>query len=118
MGKSRRIFLGTGTVPKTSARRTTELLQLRVCKAIAARALKEHDPTARVRFCNQIRKSVHDAKVDPHLVLFFDEACFSLPGKENSQNNRYWSAENPGFIHKLPLLDQKNWCLVCDEHTP
>ena len=114
MGKSRRIFLGSGTVPKTSARRTTKSLQLRFCKEMAVRALKEHNPTARIRFCNQIRKSVHDAKVNQHLVFFFDEACFSLRGKVNSQNNRYWSAGNPGLIHELPLLDEKIgvWCAM------
>jgi alpha-L-arabinofuranosidase len=32
----------------------------------------------------------------------------------NSQNSRYWSAENPGRIHELPLHD-KIWCLGCDE---
>jgi hypothetical protein len=57
----------------------TKLLQLRPCKETAVRALKEHDPMARIRFGNQIRKSVHDAEVDPHLVFFSDKACFPLP---------------------------------------
>jgi len=74
---------------------------------MAARTLKEHDRTARIRFCNQIRKSVHDAKLDPHLVFYFDEACFSLPGKVNSQNNRYWIAENPGLFTNSPFLMKK-----------
>jgi len=65
---------------------TTKLLQLRPCKAMVVCALKQYDPTARIRFCNQIRMSVHDAKVNPHLVFFFDEACFSLPRKVDSQN--------------------------------
>jgi hypothetical protein len=82
---------------------------------MAVRDSKEHEPIARIRFCNQIRESVHDAEVDPH--FFSDEACFSLPGEVNSQNNQYWSVENPGLIHKLPILDGKSWCLMCDEHT-
>ena len=79
---------------------------------MAVHVLKEHDPTARVRFCNQIRSSVHDVKVDPNFMFFFDEACFSLPGKANSQNNRYGSTENPGLIRTLPLLYDKIcvWC--------
>jgi len=121
VGKSRRIFLGSGTVPKTSgpvpetsARMTTKLLELRPCKTMAVRVLKEHDPIAEIRFCKQIRKSVHDAKIDPHLVFFFDDACFSLPGEVISQNNRYWRAENLGIFHELTLLDEKNgvWCAM------
>jgi hypothetical protein len=34
----------------------------------------------------------------------------------NSQNNWYWSAENPKFIHELPPHDERTgWCLVCDK---
>jgi hypothetical protein len=39
--------------------------------------------------------------VDTQLVLFSDEAWFSLCGEVNSQNSRYWSAENPGLTHEL-----------------
>jgi hypothetical protein len=83
---------------------------------MAVRALKEYDPIARIRFCNQIRKSAHDAKVDPHLVFFFDKVCFSSPRKVDSQNKRYWSAENPILIHELPLLNEKKMVFV--EYTP
>jgi hypothetical protein len=33
----------------------------------------------------------------------------------NSQNDRYWSAENPRFIHKLPHHDERIgvWCVIC-----
>jgi hypothetical protein len=32
----------------------------------------------------------------------------------NSQNNQYWSVENPRFIHKLPLHDKRIgvWCAI------
>jgi hypothetical protein len=32
----------------------------------------------------------------------------------NSQNNRYWSAENARFVHELPLHDEINgvWCSI------
>jgi hypothetical protein len=39
--------------------------------------------------------------------FFSDEARFSLSGKVNSQNSRYWSAEKPGLIHELPLYNKK-----------
>jgi hypothetical protein len=48
-----------------------------------------------------------------HIKWFFsDKAWFSLRGEVNSQNNRYWSAENPRFIYELPLHDERNgvWC--------
>jgi hypothetical protein len=42
-----------------------------------------------------------------------DEAWFHLSGHVNSQNTRYWAAENPHLVHEQPLQDQKNQCLVC-----
>lgn len=47
-------------------------------------------------------------------MFLFDEAHFSLPGEVNSQNNRYWSAENLGLFHELTLLDEKIgvWCAM------
>jgi hypothetical protein len=83
------------SVSTTSARRATKLLQLRPCKVTAVHALKEHDPVSRIHFCNWFLQSVHDGEVDPQLVLVSDEARFYLRGKVNSQNSRYWSAENP-----------------------
>jgi hypothetical protein len=52
--------------------------------------------------------------VDPDFVVYTDEACFHLRGYVNSQNNRYWSAENPHSIHKVPLHDVKFevWCAI------
>jgi hypothetical protein len=46
-------------------------------------------------------------KLINNLCFFSDEAWFSLRGEVNSQNNRYWSTENPRFIHKLPLYDER-----------
>jgi hypothetical protein len=43
-------------------------------------AFKEHDPVARINFCNWFLQSVHDEEVDPQLVSFLDEAWFSLCG--------------------------------------
>jgi hypothetical protein len=51
--------------------------------------------------------SLHDGEADPQLAFFSHDALFSLWGEVNSQNNHYWSAENPGFIHQLPLDDEK-----------
>jgi hypothetical protein len=67
-----------------------------------------------VYFCNWFLQSVHDGEVDPQLVFFSGEAWFSIHGEVNSQNNRYWSAENPRFIHELPLHDERIgvWCAI------
>jgi hypothetical protein len=52
--------------------------------------------------------------VDPQLVCFSNEAWFSLCGEVNSRNSQHWSAENPKFIHELPLHDKKIgvWCVI------
>jgi hypothetical protein len=86
-------FRGT-SVTKRSGRRATKLLQLRPCKASLVDAWKEHDPVARIHFCNWFLQSVYDGEVDPQLVFFSSEALVSLRGKVNSQNGRYWSAES------------------------
>jgi hypothetical protein len=76
--------------------------------------LKEHDPVARINFCYWFLQSIHDGEVDPQLVFFSDETWFSLCGEVNSQNNRFWSAENPRHIHEFPLHDEKIgvWCAI------
>jgi hypothetical protein len=53
------------------------------------------------------QQSVYDGMVVPDLVFYTDEAWFHLSDYANSQNNRYWSAENPHSIHELPLYDVK-----------
>lgn len=76
--------------------------------------LEEHDPIARLHFCNLFLQSVQDGEVEPHLVIFSYEPWFLLSGEVNSQNIQEWSAENPGLIHEFPLLDEKIgvWCVM------
>jgi hypothetical protein len=44
---------------------------------------------------------------DPNHVLMTDEANFHLCGNVNSQNCRYWAAENPRNIHQKPQHSEK-----------
>lgn len=43
-----------------------------------------------------------------------DEALFNFSRYVSSQNNRYWSTENPVSIHEVPLYDEIG-CVVCYE---
>jgi hypothetical protein len=48
------------------------------------------------------------------LTFFSDEAWFHLQGYINTQNNRYWSSQNPHLTHEVPLHPVKVvvWCPV------
>jgi hypothetical protein len=65
------------------------LLQLRSCTTSVVDTLMEHDPVARIHFCNWFLQSLHDGQVDPQLVFLSNEVWFSLHGEVNSQNSRY-----------------------------
>lgn len=78
-------------------------------------AYKEHDLAARIHFCNQILRSIHNGEVDRHLMFFSYEACILLRREMNSQNSQYWSVENPGLMNELLFHDKKIGfrCLMC-----
>jgi len=70
-----------------SGQRTTNLLQLQLCKTLLVCAFKKHELVARIQFCKWIFFSLYkDGEYDPHLVFYPHGALFSLCGKVNSQN--------------------------------
>ena len=95
------------SILKISGWRTTDVLQLQLCKTSVVQALKEHYLVARIRFCTWFLQCVYDGKVDAQFMFFCDETWFSWRGAVNSQNSWYWRVESPGLVHKLPLHDKK-----------
>jgi hypothetical protein len=90
-------------VSKSNARRAKQLLKFRSYKTTTNHALQPRDPASRVRFCSWFLQSVVEGEIDPQLTLFSDEARFHTQGYINTQNNRYWSPQNPHFTHDVQL---------------
>ena len=99
---------------KSSAHTATKLLKLKPYRVSIVQELRPPDNVSRVNFCNWVLQNIVDGIVDPQLIIFSDEAWFHLRGHVCSQNNRYWSTENPRIIHEVPLHDAKIgvWCAV------
>jgi hypothetical protein len=59
-------------------------------------------------------QSVFEGEIDPQLTFFSDEVWFHLHGYINTQNNRYWSSQNPHLTHEVLLHPVKFgvWCVV------
>jgi hypothetical protein len=95
-------------VSKPSARRATQLLKLRPCKTtVIHAALQPRDPPSRVRLCSWFLQYVVEVEIDPQLTFFSNEEWFRLQGYISTQNNRYWSSQNPHLTHEVPLYPVK-----------
>jgi hypothetical protein len=95
-------------VSKSSARTATQLLKFRPYKTTVFHALEPHDPANGVHFCSWFLQSVIEGEIDPHSSFFPDEAWFHLWGYINTQNNHYWSSQNP----RIPAPSSESWRLV------
>jgi hypothetical protein len=65
-------------------------------------------------FCSWFLQSVVEGEIDQELTFFSDEAWFHLPEYKYTQNNRYWSSQNPHLTHKALLHSLKVgvWCVL------
>jgi hypothetical protein len=69
--------------------------------------LRQRDPASRVHFCSWFLQSVVDGEIDQQTTFFSDEASIPLQGYINTQNNRYWSPQNPYVTHEVLLYPNK-----------
>jgi hypothetical protein len=97
-----------------SAHTATRFMKLRLYTITVVQRLTNTNSGARIHFCSWLLGYVHDGIVNPELLFFSDEAWLHLSGYVNTQNNRFWSSENPHQLHEHPLHDIKvgAWCAV------
>lgn len=62
--------------------------------------LSETDFDLRQEFCEQMMEICNRDPMFSRRIIFSDEASFSLHGTVNRQNCRYWSRENPHWMHE------------------
>jgi hypothetical protein len=69
---------------------------------------------SRVHFCSWFLQSVVEGEIETQLTLFSNEAWFHLQRYIYTQNNHYWSSQNPHLTHKVLLQPMKVgvWCAV------
>jgi hypothetical protein len=67
-------------VLKSTAKKATQLLNLRPYKTTAIHTLQLQDSASRVHFCNWFLQSVIKDENNPHLTFFSDEAWFHPQG--------------------------------------
>jgi hypothetical protein len=93
---------GTGE-SESSARMATQLLKLRPHKTRVILALQPCNSASRVCFCSWFLQSAIEGEINLQLTFFSDEAWFHLQGYINTQNNCYWSSQNPHLTYEAPL---------------
>jgi hypothetical protein len=100
-------------VSKSITRTATQLLKLRPYKTVI-NPLQQYNPASSVYFCSLFLQSVIEGEIDPQLTLFSDDVSFHLLGYINTQNNCYWSSQNPHLTNEVPLHLAKVgvWCAV------
>jgi hypothetical protein len=81
---------------------------------LSARLKLRGNNCTRVHFCGWFLQSLIEGEINLQLTFFSDEAWFHLQQYINTQNNRYWSSQNPHLTHEVPRHPVKVgvWCAV------
>jgi hypothetical protein len=81
--------------------------------------LRPRDDISRVNFCIWVLQNIANGAVDPHLIIFSDEAWFNIHGYVCSQNFRQWSTENPRLIHEVlsPLANYTDRAIAASQRS-
>jgi hypothetical protein len=91
----------------TAYRAVRHELKMHPYKTTQVHQLKPADHQARVNFCEWLSELLQHDDNFMDYCFFSDEAWFHLNGYVNSQNCRFWCAENPHLIEESPLHSQK-----------
>lgn len=87
-------------VPQSTVHRFIRNEKYHPYKVGLVQELLEDDPDRRLQFCEEMMRRCDQNNAFPHNILFSDEATFCLNGVVNRHNYRFWSQENPHWIHE------------------
>jgi hypothetical protein len=99
-------------ISRTMCRHVLKSLDLKPFHVTVLQQLQEADVVKQVNYCTWLLNSICAGLLDPFQYIMSDEAWFHLSGHVNSQNTRYWAAENPHLMHEQPLQKIGVCCAV------
>jgi len=85
-------------VSHETVRKVLKSIKFHPYKIHLVQELNEDDPDRRIEFCETMMNKIDEDPPFLYNIVFSDKATFTLKGKVNRHNCRYWSDTNPDWM--------------------